>query len=231
MRIQKYFSQKGILSRRETEKYILNGWVKLNGKVVTDLGRQIDPEKDKLEITNQAKSAQNEKITVAVNKPRGIVSSKNKDEGETIFELLPQFENLNTVGRLDKESEGLILLSNDGTITSAVTGDDHKIEKEYVVGTQEVIIPNKLKKMAAGIKLEDGMTLPAVTELIKPHLFSLVLKEGRKHQIRRMADALQLTVVSLKRVRVGNILLDKIKPGKYRVLRPEEVQELKRLAR
>src|SRR3989344_305091 len=128
MRIQKYLSQEGILSRRETESFIKRGLIICNGKVVRDLGRQIDPAKDKIEILRDVHGTQQEKITVAVNKPRGIVSGKNKAEGQTIFDLLPKFKDLNTVGRLDKESEGLLLLSNDGIITKRITGSDHTIE-------------------------------------------------------------------------------------------------------
>ena len=229
MRIQKYLSQQKILSRREAEDYIRKGLIKLNGKIVTEMGVQIDPEKDKIEVLRAPAAKVAAKLTVAVNKPRGIVSSKMETEGETIFQLLPQFKYLNAVGRLDKESEGLILLSNDGTVTAAVTGAEHLVEKEYEVTVQEDIAPGKLKKMAEGVRLDDGVTLPAETELISQHKFKIILKEGRKHQIRRMADALHLTVVNLKRVRVGNIRLGKLKPGEFRALDKNEVEELKKM--
>lgn len=203
------------------------GLVKLNGEVVRDLGRQIDPEKDKIEIAEALKNEINKKITIAVNKPRGIVCDKNHDDSKTIFELLPEFKNLNTVGRLDKESEGLILLSNDGVVTRAVTGYDHKIEKEYEVQVRENIRPWHTKKLEEGIKLEDGVTLPAKAKLIGKNKFSLVLKEGRKHQIRRMADALRLTIENLRRVRIGSINLKGIGVGKYRMLAKKEVESLK----
>lgn len=231
MRIQKYLSEQKILSRRETEEYIRRGLIKVNGEIVKDLGRQIDPAKDKVEIVPNGGGAAKEKTTVAVYKPRGIVSSKIKSEGETIFELLPNFAHLNTVGRLDKESEGLLLLSNDGVVTAAVTGEEHLIEKEYEVTVQENLVPGKLRKMEEGIKLEDGMTLPAETEMLDKHSFIIILKEGRKHQIRRMADAMKLTITSLKRTRIGNIHLGNLKPGQYRILKPSEVNQLKQLAK
>ncbi len=202
------------------------GLIKLNGEVVRDLGRQIDPEKDKVEILGTAKKEIEKKITVAVNKPRGIVCGKNESEGETIFEFLPEFKDLNTVGRLDKESEGLILLSNDGVITRAVTGD-HLIEKEYRVKVHENIRLWHIKKLEEGVVLEDGKTLPAKAEIINKNEFSIILKEGRKHQIRRMANSLLLTIKNLKRIRIGKITLKGIAIGKYRLLTKKEVESLK----
>ncbi len=225
MRIQKYLSQKKILSRREAEKALVEGKIKINGKVVRELGTQIDPDKDRVEVALPKGGL--EKITVAINKPRDIVCSKNNEEGETIFELFPQFQNLNTVGRLDKDSEGLILLSNDGVVTALITGGDHLIEKEYEVKTREKVGKWHIKHLEQGIKLEDGMTLPAKAAILGEREFSLVLKEGRKHQIRRMANALQLTIERLKRVRIGKIKLGNLKLGTSRPLSAQELADLK----
>lgn len=230
MRIQKYLSQQKILSRREAEEYIRKGLIRLNGAIVKEMGVQMDPERDCVEVLRSTKNTVGAKITVAVNKPRGIVSSKMETEGETIFQILPQFAHLNTVGRLDKESEGLILLSNDGTVTNAVTGDKHLVEKEYEVSVRESVTQGKLRKMAAGLNLEDGPTLPAIAEQISPNSFALILKEGRKHQIRRMCAVLQLTVTHLKRIRIGNIYLGKLRSGEYRALTEKEIDELKGLS-
>lgn len=225
-------SERKILSRRETEAYILKGLIKVNGEIVRDLGRQIDPEKDKIEIiASGVKSKPEEaKITIAYNKPRGLVSSKSKIEGETIFDRLPQFAHLNAVGRLDKESEGLILLSNDGVVTSAVTGEDHKIEKEYEVETREDLKDRHMRIMERGMDIEDEKTLPAKTDLLSSHYFKIILKEGKHHQIRRMCAALDLTITSLKRLRIGNITLKGIKPGESRELSKDEVEKLKALS-
>lgn len=187
---------------------------------------QIDPEKDKVEIIGREKE-NSQKITIAFNKPRGIVCSKIESEGQTIFQFLPQFSHLNAVGRLDKDSEGLILLSNDGVITAAVTSEKHLIEKEYQVRVREEVRPWHMRQMEAGIKLEDGLTLPAKTKLLDDHVFSLIIKEGRKHQIRRMCAALNLTIERLKRIRIGDIALGKLQTGAYRVLSPKEVESLK----
>ena len=228
MRVQKYLSQKRILSRREAEDFIKLGLIKVNGKIISQMGVQIDPDKDKVEVLGTKEKT--EKMTVAINKPRGIVSSKNITEGRTIFELFPKFKNLNAVGRLDKESEGLLLLSNDGVITSLVTGDNHLVEKEYQVEVQENLSPSKVKRIADGIRIDGKMTLPAKAKILSPHSFSIILKEGRKHQIRRMCDALNLTVVSLKRLRIGNIFLKGIRPGAYKILSEKEIAELKSIS-
>lgn len=230
MRIQKYFSEKGILSRRETERAILAGRVSVNGIVVRELGTQIDSERDKVLLIGQPSGGEEKKITVAVYKPRGVVSADSSGEGRTIFDLLPQFKHLNCVGRLDKESEGLLLLSNDGVITRAVTGDEHKIEKEYEVKVRETLRPNMLRKMAEGILLADGRTLPAKAEMLESRIFKITLREGRKHQIRRMCAELKLTVESLKRTRVGNITLKNLRRGQFRELEEKEVAQLKKLA-
>ncbi|MFA6364828.1 MAG: pseudouridine synthase [Candidatus Paceibacterota bacterium] len=228
MRIQKYFSEQKILSRRETEDFILKGFITVNGKVVKELGTQIDPTKDKVEIIEAAKPTLGKKITIAFHKPRGIVVSKIKEEGPTIFDLLPQFTYLNAVGRLDKESEGLILLSNDGAVTATVTGTEHLVEKEYEVEVSEPVNAGKLRKMEEGIMLVDGKTLPAKTYRLSPTSFHIVLREGRKHQIRRMCAALRLTIIRLKRIRIGTILLKGIDSGKYRELTEKEVASLKK---
>jgi len=203
MRIHKYLSQQKVCSRREAETLIRRGLIKVNGRPAT-IGMSVDPERDRVEVVGQV----SKKMTVAFYKPRGVVSEQQKIGGQL----------LNTVGRLDKESEGLILLSNDGTVTAAVTSDKHTIEKEYEVTTQEKIGPSKINKMASGVRLEDGLTLPAKVKLINNRTFIIILKEGRNHQIRRMAAALNLTAVKIKRTRIGNITLGKLKPGEYRDL-------------
>lgn len=229
MRIQKYCSEQGICSRREAEDYIVRGLIKVNGKVVRELGTQIDPEKDTVELIQERRNARAEnKITVLCNKPRGYVCSKIKDEGPTIFDLFPQFTFLNTVGRLDKDSEGLILLSNDGVITRAVTGDDHLVEKEYEVHVRENLTPAKLQKLASGVDLGEGIkTLPAKVKLVAPHIFRIILREGKKHQIRRMTSAVFLTIEKLRRVRIGNLTIQGLPQGAFRELSPREIQDFR----
>ncbi|MCD5389790.1 MAG: pseudouridine synthase [Candidatus Pacebacteria bacterium] len=230
IRIEKYLSEQGIMSRREAKKYLLEGLIEINNKKPQP-GDKINPEKDKITYAKSIQKNLSEKITVAVYKPRGILSSKDTDKGKNIFQSFPQFKDLNTVGRLDKESEGLILLSNDGMITKAVTGKDHNIEKEYVVTVRENYLPWMAKKMSQGMKLQDGWTLPARASRVDEHTFKIILKEGRKHQIRRMANECKLTVTSLKRIRVHTIKIDGMLPGNFKKLTVDEISDIKKVGK
>jgi 23S rRNA pseudouridine2604 synthase len=227
MRIQKYLSEQGICSRREAEVLIKRGLVSVNGTVIREMGVQVDPTKDTVIVLPQAHREIRAKTTVILNKPRGITSSRVRSEGKTVYDLFPQFEKLDVVGRLDKASEGLLLLSDDGTVARAVTGDQHVMEKEYTVSVREETNAGRLKSLEPGIALEDGRTLPCRIQLIDKHTFRIILNEGRKHQIRRMCEYLHLTVVNLKRVRIGPITVAGLKTGEFRILTPAEVAALK----
>jgi 23S rRNA pseudouridine2604 synthase len=222
MLIQKYLAEQGICSRREGEKLVREGGVLVNGIVATN-GQIVQSEKD---VVTLSKLSTVQKVTIAVHKPRGIVCSRNTAEGTTIFELLPHFAHLHVVGRLDKESEGLLLLTNDGLITRKVTGADHTVEKEYVVVVRERIFPGMMQRMRSGIVIDGQKTLPCTATVLDagrtyienthaPNAFCITLKEGRKHQIRRMCEACKLTVVSLTRVRIGSVELGELGVGKY----------------
>lgn len=226
IRIEKYLSEEGIMSRREAKKFIESGDIRVNGEIPKP-GDKINPKKDSLEYSKKVEKTMGEKLTVLVYKPRGVLSSKDTDSGKNIFDVFTQFKDLNTVGRLDKESEGLILLSNDGMITKAITGKDHLIEKEYTVSVRENITPSMMKKMSKGMKLEDGWTLPANAQKISTHVFNITLREGRKHQIRRMANACKLTVESLKRIRIHTITAPRMLPGNFKKLTKDQIEDLK----
>lgn len=228
IRLDKYFSLKGVLSRREAKTAIEKGLVKINGEVVRDGGIKIQEGVDTVEMKEKGKSLIAKKDTVLVYKPRGVLSSKDTTS-KNIFEVFPQFKNLNCVGRLDKESEGLILLSNDGLVTKAVTGKDHRIEKEYVVKVQEDFLPWMAKKFMDGVKLRDGIAKAVFAKKLDRHRFSIVLRDGRKHQIRRMANKLKLTVKRLERVRIGEITKRGLRPSQFRKLSKGEITQLKKV--
>lgn len=221
-------SEKGIASRREAERFIMRGLVTLNGKVVREMGVKIDPARDKVALLPAAGKALGKKMTVVIYKPRDIVSSREKNEGKTIYELFPQFTRLNIIGRLDKSSEGLLMLTDDGIVAKAVTGEAHLVEKEYKVTVQEDVRVARLKVLERGIEIDGVPTLPAKTEWIDNHTFKIILREGRKHQIRRMCEALRLTVTRLLRLRIGPVTLGHMKPGESRVLSVKEVALLKK---
>lgn len=225
MIVQKYLVQEGICSRREAEALLKAGLIKVNGERAVP-GVPLQPT-DVVTIDPVAQKNLAEKITVAIYKPRGIMCSRAKEEGKNVFDLFPQWRELNAVGRLDKESEGLLLLSNDGLVTKRVTGDKHEIEKEYEIKVQEEVFAGKLKPMVDGMMLSDGPTLPAQVQVIDRHTFRIILHEGRNRQIRRMCGQLNLEVVSLKRIRVGVIELGNMTPGEAKQLTNEEAINLR----
>ena len=222
---QKILVQKGICSRREAERLLKAGLVLVNGQRARP-GEKLT-EKDVVTLHPSAQSQMAQKITVAVYKPRGVTCTNANTEGKNVFDVFPEYKNLNCVGRLDKESEGLLLLSNDGLITKKVTGNTHETEKEYEVITEQKVFPGKLKPMEEGMRLSDGMTLPAKIQIIDNQTFHITIHEGRNHQIRRMCGQLNLTILSLKRVRVDNIFVGKMRPGDSRVLTGQVLEKFR----
>lgn len=225
MIVQKYLVQQGICSRREAEALLKAGHIYVNGQPARP-GAPLEAT-DVVTIDPQAQERLNAKMTVAIYKPRGVMCTTSEKEGVNVFQVFPEYKNLHLVGRLDKESEGLLLLSNDGLITKQVTGDLHTTEKEYEVTTLEKIFTGKLRPMQDGMKLADGPTLPAKVWVLDNHTFRIILREGRNRQIRRMCGALNLTVETLKRIRIGHIELGEMEPGQSRRLTSEEIQNLK----
>jgi pseudouridine synthase len=219
VRLEKYIAHQGLASRREAKALILDGHVSVNGEIVRETGFGIDPVNDRVQLVGNAVA----KETVVIFKPRGIETSKTSPNNRDIHDEFPQFAHLAPIGRLDKDSEGLILLSNDGVLAKMITGEHSDIDKEYNVTVRELVTNEALKKMERGIMLDGKKTLPAKTKAISHHSFAIILHEGRKHQIRRMADACHLTVESLKRVRVGSITLGDLCPGEWRHVTTGEI--------
>mgnify|MGYP003522201782 CR=1 FL=1 len=222
IRLEKHLAQSGMASRREAKDLISSGFVTVNGKKVREPGFGIVAT-DIVEIAN-SKSV---KETVLFYKPRGIETTATSPENIDIKAKFPKFAHLSPVGRLDKDSEGLILLSNDGTLTKAITGEHSKIEKEYQVTVREDVMPALLKRMNAGIMLDKIMTEPCRTKKLSRNEYTITLTEGRKHQVRRMANACKLTVTKLVRIRIGNLKIGKMTARNYKVLPAELVAQLK----
>jgi 23S rRNA pseudouridine2605 synthase len=229
MRIQKYLSQKRVLSRRETEEYILQGRIMVNGAVIRDLGHAIDPEVDEVEVRSPRKKVSRKK-TYAIYKPRGYTSSKSESEGKTVFDLFPKLSELNTVGRLDKASEGLLLLSDDGVVTTVVTGSG-SVEKEYEVTVSERMTGTKITALRQGMMLDGVKTKPAGVKRINDHTFHITLTEGMHHQIRRMASHINLSVLRLKRFRIGSLTLKNLKltEGTSTLVSEEDIDKFKNM--
>ncbi|NLO89705.1 MAG: rRNA pseudouridine synthase [Clostridia bacterium] len=233
-RLQKVLAQCGIASRRKCEEIILEGRVKVNGRVVTQLGTKVH-EHDKIEVDGKPVVRRKEMIYVLFNKPKGCITTVSDPFGrKTVLDYLKEFKKYRIfpVGRLDQDTEGLLLLTNDGSLSFALTHPSHQVSKTYLVEISGTPSGEQLEKLRRGIFLEDGKTLPAKVELIrggKRALVKITIREGKKRQIRRMFKALGFSVVNLKRIKFGPLVLKDLKPGEYRLLNDKEIKKLKEL--
>jgi 23S rRNA pseudouridine2604 synthase len=225
-RLERHLAEQGLASRREAKAIIKQGLVKVNGKVTYIAGMAIDPTVDKIVVNTKKIPA---KEAVLFYKPRGIETSATTENSKDIHGMFPELSHLAPTGRLDKESEGLIILSNDGVLARSLTQKSH-IEKEYHVNVRENIVPAQMERMENGMRIGTMHTKPATVEKLGTHTFSIILTEGQKHQIRRMCDACRLTITSLVRVRIGNIYKGTLKPGSMRKLATREINLLKKIA-
>ncbi|MDA1334652.1 MAG: RNA pseudouridine synthase [bacterium] len=225
MRINKYLADKNYSTRRGADKLIEKGVVFINGKKAV-LGDQVE-ETDEIEVRD--KSKQKEYVYIAYNKPRGIVTSLPQGEEQDIKSLL-QATSVPTdvfpLGRLDKESRGLIILTNDGRITDRLLNPKFEHEKEYEVQTQDRLRDSFESHMAGGVEIgEDSKTKPCTVKRTSDNSFKVVLGEGKRHQIRRMVMALHNTVTDLRRTRILNIKLGSLKEGEYRIIEGKELKD------
>ncbi|MBU0630856.1 MAG: rRNA pseudouridine synthase [Candidatus Margulisbacteria bacterium] len=226
-RLQKYLADCGYASRRRAEEIISAGRVKVNGEVVNVQGVKIDPEKDEITVDNIKISNNSNKIYILMNKPRGVTSTCAQEETATILDLIKGVEGrLFPVGRLDRDSEGLLLITNDGEVALKLTHPRYEHEKEYDVVVDRPLSPAEVDKLKRGIYLEGKKTLPAGVMVIDPRRIKMILKEGRNRQIRKMMEALGNEVVALRRVRLGKLTLGELRPGEWRYLTDQEISAL-----
>ncbi len=224
-RLERAIAHEGLASRREAKALIVAGLVKVNGKVVKEPGFGIRVGKDTIAIKGDAQAG---KESVLVYKPRSIETNKTLAKNKDLHDYFPKLTHLAPIGRLDKDSEGLIIMSNDGSLARAMTQENSSISKTYEVTVRENVTDDALRKMATGIMLDKIKTRPAVTKRLSRKSFSIVLHEGRKHQIRRMCDACHLNVESLVRTDIGFMNIGSMKPGSVRTLNEEDIAKLKR---
>ena len=228
MRINKFLAQAGYGSRRKCEEYVLGGLVKINGKVITDLSTQVK-ESDKVEINQERLKAKQDFSYYKFYKPKGYVCSTNPDGGPSIFDLLPLKVGLTYIGRLDKESEGLLLISDDGRLTYKLTHPKFKKEKVYLVRTDKSITDGEISRMQSGMLIDGVMTQRAKVKRLNQRSFEITLTEGRNRQIRKMCRKLGLRVHKLKRIEVANIQIDDLEPGQYIELNKAEMNLIKQI--
>lgn len=228
IRLQKYLADCGIASRRRAEVFILQGKVKVNGKVVKKLGTKVGPE-DKVEFNGKVVKPKREKVYIMLNKPVGYLSTvkKGKEKGKTVLDLVDAPWRVFPVGRLDKDSSGLLILTNDGDLALKLTHPRYQKEKEYEVEVNKPITKNFINSMRRGVSLSGKKTVRAKVEQIGLKKFKIILKEGRKRQIRRMCEKLGYEVEKLHRTRINELSLGDLKSGKFRRLNEKEIGLLK----
>ena len=224
VRLNKYLSEAGVCSRREADRLIETGRVTVDGQRA-QTGMRIVPGQV-VKVGNKVVSKQDEMIMLAVNKPRGIVCTEERRERDSIVRFLNYPVRVTYIGRLDKDSHGLLLMTNNGDIINKMMRAANKHEKEYKVTVDKEITEDFLKKMAAGVPILDTVTRPCTVKKIGKYTFSIILTQGLNRQIRRMCEALGYEVKDLLRVRMMNITLDGLKDGQYRKLTDQELNEL-----
>lgn len=235
VRLQKYIASAGLASRRKAEEMIAAGKVKVNGKVIREQGVKVDAQTDVVEVGGKTIAPERKKYYILLNKPSGYITTTSDEMGrQTVMELVQDISaRIYPVGRLDAETEGLLLLTNDGMFANTLTHPRHGIDKEYLVYARGAMMTSELQKLKRGVPLEDFVTKPAEVELIRIEQNVSVVKikihEGKNRQVRRMFEAVGHEVLYLRRTQVGPIMLGNVPLGKWRHLKTAEVQRLMKL--
>jgi len=226
MRLQKYLSGAGFCSRRKGEEYIKEGLVKVNGKTVLELGTKVDPQNDRIEVSGTIVQADQKPVYIALNKPGEYVTSCDHPGEKIVLDLVVIPERIYPVGRLDKDSTGLLLLTNDGRLHHRLSHPSFDHEKEYEVTVASHITDGALRSLGKGLPMMGTKTRPAKIKRLSSKRFRIVLKEGRNRQIRRMVGKVGGRVIGLRRIRISNIKLGKLSEGSWRYLGEKEKEGL-----
>jgi 23S rRNA pseudouridine2605 synthase len=229
MRLAKYLAHCGVASRRAAEGMIAAGRVAVAGEVVRDPARDVDGTAP-VAVDGRPVSLPRGRVVYAVNKPRGVVSTAKDTHGRpTVVDLVPSERRLYPVGRLDADTTGLILLTDDGDLAEHLMHPRHEVPKTYRARVAGGPVPGRaLHRLRSGIELDDGPTLPAAVEQPRPGVLEITLREGRKRQVRRMCEAVGHPVIALERIAFGGLRLGHLKPGDHRRLSAAEVADLRR---
>jgi 23S rRNA pseudouridine2605 synthase len=242
-RMQKILSAAGIASRRAAEAYITEGRVSVNGKTVSELGTKADPDTDDIRVDGRRIKPATRRLYILMYKPRGYITSRSDPQKRpTVIDLLAKGgvrDYVYPVGRLDYESEGLLLLTSDGDLAARLTHPSHEVEREYHARVRGLPDRHAIDRLAKGVVIDGRKAAPAEVKLLKvldngdsaDAVLSIVLHEGRNRQVRRMCEAIGHPVVRLRRVRIGPITDDRIRPGEFRDLDAKEISALRRAAR
>lgn len=227
MRLQKFLSRAGVASRRKAEDLILSGRIAVNGAVVKELGTRVNLDQDEVTVNGEVVALAAVRW-VAFFKPKGLLSTESDPHGgRTIYDALPQdFAGLRYVGRLDRDTQGLLLLTNDGDVVYRLTHPSFQVEREYIVWTRDEVAPEQVTRLRGGVELEDGPAKALRVEQTAPRRLSLVLTEGRNQEVRRMMAAVGHDRIDLRRVRYGPVDLGTLQAGEWRDLDASEVAAL-----
>ncbi len=232
LRLQKYIADSGITSRRKAEELIRMGRVRVDGKVVTEMGTKIDPEINSVEVDGHNVRPQQKKFYIMLNKPAGYITTTSDDfDRPTVMELTRDVHaRIYPVGRLDYDTSGMLILSNDGDFANTIMHPSNKMKKTYIVWTRGMVTPEAIRKLRAGVDIGDYITRPAEVELIganeRESNIKVIIGEGKKRQVRKMCEAVGFPVIRLKRVEIGGVSLGNLPEGKWRHLRNAEIELL-----
>jgi 23S rRNA pseudouridine2605 synthase len=225
-RLQKVLARAGFGSRRVCEELIADGRVSVNGEVA-DLGRRVEIERDQVEVDGEPVGVLPGLVYYLLNKPAGYVTTASDPQGRrTVVDLVPGNPRVFPVGRLDYETEGLLILTNDGVLSQQLTHPSRSVEKEYLAEVQGRPQPGAIRRLREGVDLDDGRTSPAKVSQVEPSVLRIVIHEGKNRQVRRMCEAVGHPVVRLARIRIGTLSDRQLRPGDWRDLAIDEVREL-----
>lgn len=224
LRLNKYLSDAGVCSRREADRLIAEGRVKINGKIAI-MGQRVN-KGDQVEYNGKKLVLQEKLIMIALNKPEGIECTNDRSNPDNVMDFINYQQKVFYIGRLDKNSCGLLLLTNDGDLANRIAKSVNNHEKEYIVKVNKVITDEFIKKMSNGVEILDTVTKKCKVRKIDEYTFGIILTQGLNRQIRRMCKALSYKVVKLKRIRIMNIMLGDLKEGTYRKVTDEELRKM-----
>ena len=232
-RLQKYLANNGVASRRKCEEFILQGKVQVNGKIVSELGIKINPEKDIIKFEGKEVKNVTQLVYILLNKPIGYVTTADDQFGrETVLDLVKVKERIVPVGRLDMYTSGALILTNDGDFVYKVTHPKHEIEKTYTVTVKGIVQSDEVQQLRKGVKIDDYITKPAKVKILKTDTeknisrLEITIHEGKNRQIRKMCEAINRRVLALHRSKIGDIYVKDLELGKWRYLKDKEIQKL-----
>ena len=237
MRINKYIASCGIASRRKAEELILENRVKVNGKIINELSFQINEGKDKVEVDGKLIGLEEKLVYIMLNKPEGYVTTvKDQFDRKSVIDLVKDIgARVYPIGRLDYETSGLLLLTNDGDLTYKLTHPKHEVDKTYIATVKGIPTQSEITNFEKGLYIEDYKTAPAKIKIVKKNdeknyaVCEIKIHEGRNRQVRKMCKAINHPVMNLRRKAMGKIVLKDVEGGKYRYLTNDEINYLKKL--